>query len=164
MLVLKFTSFNVENHPECSYDSLSVWENEPDVGTLLGTFCGTSLPADITSHENIVLDFRSDRIGRNSGFRAVYELIYSGIKSPGEYCRLCLSRITHLFQLCVWCVMWHCFCAFLLFSIPSLFFSLFFFFFSFFNHGVDKSDGMVDNTSRTLYVVLTILKGLTLRK
>lgn len=79
---LTFTSFILEFHPSCSFDKLNIWENQSDVGTLLRVLCGSALPGNVSSYENLVLDFRSDRIGQRSGFRAVYEMIYSERPTP----------------------------------------------------------------------------------
>ncbi|KAL8614040.1 hypothetical protein ACOMHN_023275 [Nucella lapillus] len=82
MIQLMFTAFDVEFHPICSYDKLKIWEKQPEAGTLLRELCGTSLPGNVSSYENLVIDFRSDHIGRRSGFRAVYQMIYSERPTP----------------------------------------------------------------------------------
>ncbi len=48
-LKLNFTSFDVEAHSSCRYDYLAIYDGSTTNATLIGKYCGTSLPGEITS-------------------------------------------------------------------------------------------------------------------
>lgn len=52
-LRLTFTEFNVESHPDCSYDYLNVYNGPSMMDPLIGSFCGTNLPSTITSTSSV---------------------------------------------------------------------------------------------------------------
>ena len=49
MIEANFLSFDVESNSSCSYDDLSVYDGESASGTLLGKFCGTTIPGPFTA-------------------------------------------------------------------------------------------------------------------
>ena len=72
---LRFSHFALENPDFVCYDWLRVYDGE----TLLGEFCGTDLPDDLTSSGSIMrLDFRSDSTGQYSGFAVKYKIGETG--------------------------------------------------------------------------------------
>lgn len=84
MLQIHFTALDIEYHPSCDFDRLAVWEGEQETKQLIGTYCGTTLPPDITSEKTIQLVLQSDRIGRKSGFQAQYKIVSSISQRPGK--------------------------------------------------------------------------------
>ncbi|XP_028394125.1 uncharacterized protein LOC114518347 [Dendronephthya gigantea] len=73
LLKLRFVSFDVENHATCGYDYVQVRDGATSRSKLLGTFCGKTLPKQITAFANSLwIKFRSDGNKEFKGFRAEY--------------------------------------------------------------------------------------------
>merc|ERR1712203_536458 len=67
VLVLDFTTFDIEPHTNCNYDSLMIVDQ--DGTTLLEKSCGNTLPARITSRTNQVhLTFKTDHSVTKNGW------------------------------------------------------------------------------------------------
>ncbi|KAM4722919.1 CUB domain-containing protein 2 [Rhinophrynus dorsalis] len=71
---LSFHQFNLEYHDLCEYDYVKIYNGaSKDEGNLLGTFCGTSLPPQLTSSWHVLsVLFHSDKHVSSSGFSAMY--------------------------------------------------------------------------------------------
>ncbi|OCT85044.1 CUB domain-containing protein 2 [Xenopus laevis] len=71
---LQFHHFNLEYHEECEYDYVKIYNGaSKDEGNLLGKFCGTSLPPQLTSSWHVLaVHFHSDKHVGSSGFYATY--------------------------------------------------------------------------------------------
>ena len=82
---LTFSHFDVEEHsvsgrligtPECQYDFVEVKQAN---GTLLGHFCGSSLPAEIGSTgDRVTIRFMSDMSVAHNGFRLEWRVVGCG--------------------------------------------------------------------------------------
>ncbi|KAK1165586.1 neuropilin-2-like isoform X1 [Acipenser oxyrinchus oxyrinchus] len=78
-VTLTFLTFDLENDPllsgegDCKYDWLEVWDGLPQVGPLIGRYCGTKVPPEIQSSTGIVsLSFHTDMAVAKDGFSAQY--------------------------------------------------------------------------------------------
>ncbi|XP_069593736.1 CUB domain-containing protein 2 [Ranitomeya imitator] len=71
---LTFQEFNLEYHDTCEYDYIRIHNGASrDEGNLLGTFCGSQLPPNITSSWHVLsVIFHSDKHVGSSGFLATY--------------------------------------------------------------------------------------------
>jgi len=72
---LSFTSFDTEVHYDCSFDSLTIYDGASDAFSVLGKYCGRSLPLNLISSSNqLFLRFKSDyHNSRDKGFKLEYE-------------------------------------------------------------------------------------------
>ncbi|XP_026361354.1 membrane frizzled-related protein [Ursus maritimus] len=91
-LELRFHNFSLEAQDECKLDYVAVYEAS-DTGALglLGRFCGTEPPPRlISSHQQLVVFFRTDRGISTGGFSATYQALNATENpcGPGEFsCR-----------------------------------------------------------------------------
>ncbi|KAJ8376962.1 hypothetical protein SKAU_G00075420 [Synaphobranchus kaupii] len=70
---LFFDSFEVENHPTCSYDFLEVRNGSTSSAPLLGKFCGSTLPSPIFPRANeLFLRFKSDFSSVRNGYEITW--------------------------------------------------------------------------------------------
>lgn len=70
---LQFTTFDVEPHQECVYDSVSVYNGDSTDSMTLGRFCGSKLPHIIsTSSNEMFMVFKSDASIQRKGFMATH--------------------------------------------------------------------------------------------
>jgi len=78
---VQFTSFAVENHYTCSYDSLTIYDAENENGPLRSVLCGHDLPDAFTSLTNhLFIHFTTDYSVTDNGF----EMVLSLADTPGE--------------------------------------------------------------------------------
>uniref|UniRef100_F7D8H4 Cubilin n=1 Tax=Ornithorhynchus anatinus TaxID=9258 RepID=F7D8H4_ORNAN len=71
---LSFTAFDLEGSVNCSRDSVEVLDGASDDAPVQGRYCGSTLPAPVTSFSNsLIIRFVSYSILASKGFRAVYE-------------------------------------------------------------------------------------------
>ncbi len=73
MISVEFTDFDVEDNSSCNYDKLSIYDGDDANGTLLGEFCGTSLPGTFTATNTagaLTFVFTSDYSVTKSGWEA----------------------------------------------------------------------------------------------
>uniref|UniRef100_A0A8C2C7Y6 Neuropilin n=1 Tax=Cyprinus carpio TaxID=7962 RepID=A0A8C2C7Y6_CYPCA len=80
-VTLTFQTFDLENDPlllgegECKYDWLDVWDGLPQVGPLIGRYCGTKIPPEIQSSTGLLsLSFHTDMAVAKDGFSARYNM------------------------------------------------------------------------------------------
>ncbi|KAJ8253013.1 hypothetical protein GJAV_G00208170 [Gymnothorax javanicus] len=80
-VTLTFLTFDLENDPlqvgegDCKYDWLEVWDGLPQVGPLIGRFCGTKVPPEIRSSTGLLsLSFHTDTAVAKDGFSARYNM------------------------------------------------------------------------------------------
>uniref|UniRef100_H3DAL4 Neuropilin n=1 Tax=Tetraodon nigroviridis TaxID=99883 RepID=H3DAL4_TETNG len=80
-ITLTFLTFDLENDPllvgegDCKYDWLDVWDGLPQVGPLIGRYCGTKIPPEIQSPSGLLsLSFHTDMAVAKDGFSARYNL------------------------------------------------------------------------------------------
>ncbi|XP_053326300.1 CUB domain-containing protein 2 [Spea bombifrons] len=72
---LTFHFFSLELHDSCEFDYVKIYNGASrDEGNLLGQFCGTTLPPQITSSWHVLsVLFHSDRHVGSTGFYATYK-------------------------------------------------------------------------------------------
>ncbi|MBS4055782.1 MAG: T9SS type A sorting domain-containing protein [Bacteroidales bacterium] len=70
---LNFTAFNVESNPSCAYDWMKIYDGTSTSASLIGTWCGTNSPNEITATNDdgaLTVVFHSDESERRPGWRA----------------------------------------------------------------------------------------------
>uniref|UniRef100_A0A8C1I6Q0 Cubilin (intrinsic factor-cobalamin receptor) n=1 Tax=Cyprinus carpio TaxID=7962 RepID=A0A8C1I6Q0_CYPCA len=74
LIRLSFTTFNLEYHTNCAYDYVDVYDNGTALtGTLMGRFCGRSVPPSLTSTDSLMTVLLvSDSSLSAEGFSAEY--------------------------------------------------------------------------------------------
>ncbi|MHC1703223.1 MAG: C25 family cysteine peptidase [Tenuifilaceae bacterium] len=75
---VKFLAFNIESHSTCNYDKLQIYDGLTTSSTLIGTYCGTSLPNTIQSTNSdgaLTFKFISDISETYSGWKAIVKSI-----------------------------------------------------------------------------------------
>ncbi|XP_037938779.1 uncharacterized protein LOC119671948 isoform X1 [Teleopsis dalmanni] len=76
-------SFHIEAKEECKFDFLEIRDGQYGFSNLIGKYCGTDFPDEITSKERYLwLHFHSDESIEYSGFTAVYEFIDRNREAP----------------------------------------------------------------------------------
>ncbi|KAG7463989.1 hypothetical protein MATL_G00182460 [Megalops atlanticus] len=82
-VTLTFLTFDLENDPllvgegDCKYDWLEVWDGLPQVGPLIGRYCGTKIPPEIQSSTGLLsLSFHTDMAVAKDGFSARYNMTH----------------------------------------------------------------------------------------
>ncbi|KAH8386628.1 hypothetical protein KR093_001605, partial [Drosophila rubida] len=76
-------SFNIEAKEECKFDFLEIRDGQYGFSTLIGKYCGTDFPPEITSKERYLwLHFHSDDTIEYTGFSAVYEYLDRNREAP----------------------------------------------------------------------------------
>ncbi|KAK6748609.1 hypothetical protein RB195_001309 [Necator americanus] len=88
-LMLTFSSFQVEEHSQCKYDSASIYDGGDTNAPLVGIFCGVTPPPMFMSSTNeLFLTFTSDASVSRQGFEAHYTSVCGGRltaeSSPGH--------------------------------------------------------------------------------
>ncbi|XP_076629603.1 neuropilin and tolloid-like [Colletes latitarsis] len=83
--------FKLEESADCRYDFLEVRDGQHGYSNLLGNFCGTNFPPEITSKTRYLwLRFHSDDSIEGKGFKAVWSMIprptYPGVPPEPEPC------------------------------------------------------------------------------
>uniref|UniRef100_A0A8D9B309 Metalloendopeptidase n=2 Tax=Cacopsylla melanoneura TaxID=428564 RepID=A0A8D9B309_9HEMI len=72
-VALKFQSFEIENHDQCTYDYVEIRDGHAPDSPIIGTFCGYKLPPDIkSSGTKLMIKFVSDGSVQKPGFSAVF--------------------------------------------------------------------------------------------
>uniref|UniRef100_A0A8D0HQS9 Neuropilin n=1 Tax=Sphenodon punctatus TaxID=8508 RepID=A0A8D0HQS9_SPHPU len=81
-IILQFLTFDLEHDPlqvgegDCKYDWLDIWDGIPQVGPLIGRYCGTKTPSEIRSTTGILsLTFHTDLAVAKDGFSTRYYLV-----------------------------------------------------------------------------------------
>lgn len=83
--------FKLEDSPDCRFDFLEVRDGQYGYSNLLGNFCGTNFPPEITSKTRYLwLRFHSDENIEGKGFKAVWNMIprptHPGVPPEPEPC------------------------------------------------------------------------------
>ncbi|NWS88891.1 NRP2 protein, partial [Toxostoma redivivum] len=85
-ILLHFLLFDLEHDPlqtgegDCKYDWLDIWDGIPQVGPLIGRYCGAKMPSDIRSTTGVLsLTFHTDLAVAKDGFSAQYYLIHQEV-------------------------------------------------------------------------------------
>uniref|UniRef100_A0A4W3GLI9 Metalloendopeptidase n=1 Tax=Callorhinchus milii TaxID=7868 RepID=A0A4W3GLI9_CALMI len=70
---ITFNEFDIEQHQECAYDHLEVFDGESDKYPILGRFCGSKMPDPVLSTTNkMFIGFISDASVQRKGFQATH--------------------------------------------------------------------------------------------
>uniref|UniRef100_A0A8C5K7S6 Metalloendopeptidase n=1 Tax=Jaculus jaculus TaxID=51337 RepID=A0A8C5K7S6_JACJA len=70
---LTFNDFEIEQHQECAYDHLEVYDGADSLASILGRFCGSKKPDPVVaSGSSLFLKFYSDASVQRKGFQAVH--------------------------------------------------------------------------------------------
>ncbi|KAJ8980749.1 hypothetical protein NQ317_013754 [Molorchus minor] len=73
---LSFLTFDVEDEKDCAYDYVEIFNGMDSSGPSYGKFCGNKKPFDIIStHQALLIRFKSDGTIVTKGFSLVYEAI-----------------------------------------------------------------------------------------
>lgn len=66
-----FNEFEIEQHQECAYDHLEVYDGPDTRAPILGRFCGSKKPDPVVaSGSSLLLRFYSDASVQRKGFQA----------------------------------------------------------------------------------------------
>jgi hypothetical protein len=80
-----FIEFDIEDEPSCGYDYLMIYDGPNTSSTLLGTYCGTNTPGQVTSSHSsgaLTFVFHSDEGYTTIGWKALISCINTtGIKT-----------------------------------------------------------------------------------
>mgnify|MGYP000018708000 CR=1 FL=1 len=69
LIAYEFIEFGTEAHVSCEFDYLRMYDGEDTSATLIGTYCGTSLPPHgVSSDDKMMLYFYSDQYYEDVGF------------------------------------------------------------------------------------------------
>lgn len=70
---LNYDDFELELHPDCAYDYISVFDGSGTKNKTLGKFCGSKSPHPIMSTSNeMFMVFKSDGSVQRKGFKAIH--------------------------------------------------------------------------------------------
>lgn len=68
-----FNEFEIEQHQECAYDHLELYDGPDSLAPILGRFCGSKKPDPVVaSGSSLFLRFYSDASVQRKGFQAVH--------------------------------------------------------------------------------------------
>lgn len=82
---LYFYTFDIEAHPNCSFDYLAIYDGEHTTDPLLNKYCNSTQPSPVQSaSSDLVIHFHSDGDGTGKGFQITYAPI-AGIPGCGGY-------------------------------------------------------------------------------
>eukprot|EP00058_Branchiostoma_floridae_P010524 XP_002596012.1 hypothetical protein BRAFLDRAFT_123740 [Branchiostoma floridae] len=82
-VMLQFSQFDVEQDSSCSYDYVKVYDGASVSSPVLGTFCGTSVPASLVSSSNhMTVRFVSDSSITETGFSATFSAVDTAPVTP----------------------------------------------------------------------------------
>ena len=72
-VALKFQSFEIEDHINCTYDYIEIRDGPDAHSALIGTYCGYNMPDDIESNTSqLYVKFFSDGGMELAGFAATF--------------------------------------------------------------------------------------------
>uniref|UniRef100_A0A915JRB8 Tolloid-like protein 2 n=1 Tax=Romanomermis culicivorax TaxID=13658 RepID=A0A915JRB8_ROMCU len=78
-LQLDFVDFEVEQHQDCAYDQVEVYDGSTQNSGTLGRFCGPREPHKILSSKNeLLMLFKSDSSVQRKGFKVRYTSVCGG--------------------------------------------------------------------------------------
>ncbi|CAH0558869.1 unnamed protein product [Brassicogethes aeneus] len=73
---LSFVTFDVEEEKDCGYDYVEVFNGLDSSGLSFGKLCGKTKPINLSStHDGLLVRFRSDDTVASKGFHIIYEAI-----------------------------------------------------------------------------------------
>lgn len=76
LVQLSFSTFEIETHPSCRFDSVMLYDGTEAGGAEIGKFCGSTIPPVTVSSGNVLsIVFSSDYSFSYEGFLANYNFI-----------------------------------------------------------------------------------------
>ena len=76
VIVLTFTSFDLESHSSCNYDHVTVYDGNSASETSFGELCGSNTPQPMTTTGNAAtVHFESDGSITGNGFSFTYNAV-----------------------------------------------------------------------------------------
>ncbi|KAG7279658.1 hypothetical protein CRUP_025761 [Coryphaenoides rupestris] len=78
IILLTFTTFQVEAHSTCVYDGLKIYDGTTPTASPLATLCGSTIPGPFSTFGPMLLNFYSDSIIFDNGFLAEYRALACG--------------------------------------------------------------------------------------
>lgn len=69
---LNFVDFQLEEDEFCNEDYVEIREKD-SIGPIIGIFCGSNIPTNITMGSTLWVKFHSNSIGSAKGFTADYK-------------------------------------------------------------------------------------------
>ncbi|XP_078364332.1 uncharacterized protein LOC144648698 isoform X1 [Oculina patagonica] len=108
-ILIYFTTFDVEDHAQCSYDSVNIFDGQNNNASLLLKSCGSNLPPPVySSGRYIYMQFTSDSIVSGKGFVAHYRALNSSSECTENvnqsFGRLDISYTSKFVPYCNWIV------------------------------------------------------------
>ncbi|KFM76021.1 Cubilin, partial [Stegodyphus mimosarum] len=82
-VLLSFTGFALENSEYCNKDYVEIHKNDAS-GPMIGRYCGSEIPSNLTAAHKLWIKFRSDDIGTSNGFSAQYSTQHSNVLNGTE--------------------------------------------------------------------------------
>ncbi|XP_030830326.1 tolloid-like protein 2 [Strongylocentrotus purpuratus] len=75
-VTVAFDHFDVEQHTDCDYDSLKIYDGDTDEGSPLATLCGIDMPNPVSSTigSGLFFRFKSDASVTRTGFSAFFRV------------------------------------------------------------------------------------------
>ncbi|XP_070545496.1 tolloid-like protein 1 isoform X2 [Ptychodera flava] len=79
-VVLEFDEFDLEQHQECSYDRVMIYDGSSTDDSLMGRFCGNRIPDSVTASGNeMFVTLYSDASVSKKGFKASHSSVCGGV-------------------------------------------------------------------------------------
>ena len=71
--------------PSCARDSVKIYDGPHETDNLLGSFCGSDLPPDVTSSSNVMLvKMETDSVSNRAGFSASWDSVEDSVTQMPE--------------------------------------------------------------------------------
>ena len=71
---LEFLAFDVEEDVGCNFDYVKVYDGQDDSSTLVGRYCGDTLPAGLESTSGAVfIELVTDSMRTKNGFKVTWQ-------------------------------------------------------------------------------------------
>ncbi|XP_050407117.2 cubilin, partial [Patella vulgata] len=76
-ILISFSVFNIESSPSCVSDYVEIRQVNA-AGSLIGRYCGSSIPSNVTTANGIWMKFRSNNLTTGTGFVGEYNSVFGG--------------------------------------------------------------------------------------
>ncbi|CAK8698599.1 unnamed protein product [Clavelina lepadiformis] len=84
-IILAFRHFDIENSPNCAYDSVSVYNGPTTSHPLVGKFCGPFKPSNVmTTSNRMLVTLDTDDASEKTGFLAIFTSVAPQIADPNS--------------------------------------------------------------------------------
>ena len=76
VIQINFIAFEIEEDKDCKYDYMQIFNNGSESSESLGKFCGSTIPAVLTSTDNVVtIVFKTDESTSRNGFSVSFTFL-----------------------------------------------------------------------------------------